>query len=144
MTVYASWNGATEVATWAIWGAVTATGLFQRIGSMRRHGFESHGLMPFSNYVYAVALDAQMVELGRTEPIPVAVLDGSEEVAQAHCGTARCPIGFNYTAHARRQCPPAQLTEELEPDLSVQGDEPGNIFGMHCDPCFGQLQSSQA
>jgi Arylsulfotransferase (ASST) len=136
VTVYASWNGATEIDTWIIWGGAAEEGPFQRIGAVRRSGFESNGTAPFSNYVYAVALDARTVELGRSEPVRVAVPHTRTEAEQGHCGAARCKLGFNYTAHARRDCPPAQLVADLEPDPPILKPQPGSIFGMHCDPCF--------
>ncbi|KXL45997.1 hypothetical protein M433DRAFT_154042 [Acidomyces richmondensis BFW] len=55
---YASWNGATEVDTWAFYGAEAETGPFRLLGSVKKHGFETSWVMPGQVRVaYAEAID---------------------------------------------------------------------------------------
>lgn len=58
MTVYASWNGATEVATWSVLGGATR-GALSRMGTARRTGFETpiEVRSPPVRFVAAQALD---------------------------------------------------------------------------------------
>jgi hypothetical protein len=137
MTVYVSWNGATEVASWAFWGSATQNGTFQSLASTNRTSFESSANTLFANYVYAVALDAQGAELGRSDPIRASVLDGADEFARMQCGPLRCQQGFNYKKRAAMECPPADLAAELESAGATLNVQPERGSGVHCDPCFG-------
>jgi arylsulfotransferase ASST len=61
-----SWNGATEVARWALL-AGTRRGELRRAGRVRRTGFETGiAIPPDARYVAAVAEDARGRELGRS------------------------------------------------------------------------------
>lgn len=55
--VYASWNGATDVASWQILSGATPSSLHPA-GSARRQGFETRVTIPAAPYVAARALDA--------------------------------------------------------------------------------------
>ncbi len=69
LTVYASWNGATEVASWRVMGGASATNLVE-IGSGERDGFETAIPVDASVAFVAVeALDATGNILGASEAI---------------------------------------------------------------------------
>lgn len=73
MTVYASWNGATDVSSWEVRTGTAADGL-QRVASGPRSGFETAITVPaVSGYATAVALDAEGRPLGAAVPAPVFV-----------------------------------------------------------------------
>jgi hypothetical protein len=68
-TVYASWNGATEVASWQLFAAATATGL-QMAGEMVRKGFETALVVPpGGRFAAVVALDHERRPLARSKTI---------------------------------------------------------------------------
>ena len=70
MTAYASWNGATEVATWQLWTGPSADRL--RAGApTARSGFETAITVPAAGYVSVVARDAAGKRLGTAAPIQV-------------------------------------------------------------------------
>lgn len=57
-TVYMSWNGATNIASWRVLGGLSSTNL-QPMAAVRRNGFETNVTVPGSvSYVQAQALDA--------------------------------------------------------------------------------------
>jgi hypothetical protein len=69
LTVYASWNGATDVARWEVLGGSTNETL-RPVASAGRNGFETAFTMSTSSAVVAVrALDASGRELGRSSPV---------------------------------------------------------------------------
>jgi hypothetical protein len=69
--LYASWNGATEVAAWALHTGKSANGL-SRVATVPRRGFETRLELP-SNAAYAaaIALDRRGAALGRSVPVRV-------------------------------------------------------------------------
>ncbi len=68
-TVYASWNGATEVAAWVVLGGDTPQALVP-IGSRPRSGFETDIVVPGRPRTVAVqALDGSGTLLGQSSPI---------------------------------------------------------------------------
>lgn len=71
MTVYASWNGATDVAVWQVLGGPNANAL-QALGRGRSTGFETPIELSASTAFVAVsALDAGDSEMGRSEVVQV-------------------------------------------------------------------------
>ena len=66
---YVSWNGATEVSTWEFHGSDEMEGEdFEKLGSTPKDGFETSLVVPgIAKYGYAVALDKDGKELGRSE-----------------------------------------------------------------------------
>jgi hypothetical protein len=67
--VYASWNGATDVARWEVLGGSTNQTL-SPVASADRNGFETAITMATSSTVVAVrAVDASGHELGRSSPV---------------------------------------------------------------------------
>lgn len=71
MTVYVSWNGATEVVRWRVESGPSADAL-QPATTRRRTGFETAIPLPATiGYVSVVALDAKGKPLGATVPVAV-------------------------------------------------------------------------
>ncbi len=71
MTVYASWNGATDVARWEV-RAGTRPDNVQAVGASARTGFETAITVPATHgYVTAAALDAKGRSLGVAPPLAV-------------------------------------------------------------------------
>ncbi|MGH9087664.1 MAG: hypothetical protein ACRDYZ_06055 [Acidimicrobiales bacterium] len=71
LTLYASWNGATEVAAWDALGGADPTHL-EPVGHAERRGFET--AVPVSDapaWVAARALDASGAVLGASTPVKV-------------------------------------------------------------------------
>ena len=71
LTVYASWNGATEVASWRVLGGESEADLAE-VGSAERSGFETE--IPVDStvaFVAVEALDASGAVLGASDPIEV-------------------------------------------------------------------------
>ena len=68
-TVYASWNGATDVGSWVVLGGDSQDSLVP-LGSQPRSGFETAIVVPSRPRVVAVkALDASGAALGQSSPI---------------------------------------------------------------------------
>jgi hypothetical protein len=68
MTVYVSWNGATQVAKWQVVAGPTA-GELKPVKTMRRTGFETTIALPsMTGYVAVVALDAHGKQLRASAP----------------------------------------------------------------------------
>ena len=71
VTVYASWNGATEVASWQVLGGADA-GSLSPVGAMPRQGFKSSTkLETRPAYVAVRALDVSGNVLGTSVPVAV-------------------------------------------------------------------------
>ena len=69
MTVFASWNGATDVAHWQV-HAGAEPGKLRAIAVHRRHGFETAMTLPAtSGYLSVVAVDGSRRHLGAATPI---------------------------------------------------------------------------
>ena len=69
-TVYASWNGATQVASWNVLAGATATSL-QPVAHAARGGFETAIALPAGTtgpFVTVQALDATGVVIGTAVP----------------------------------------------------------------------------
>ena len=74
-TAYASWNGATDVATWELWGGSDARHL-RRLGSAPRSGFEttvSAPVQPTDGVFQTRALDGSGKTIGTSQTAPDAI-----------------------------------------------------------------------
>ena len=68
-TLYASWNGATEVARWAVFAGSDPDEL-QRVGAWPKQGFETPITVQSDAEFFAVqALDANGAPLGRSKAV---------------------------------------------------------------------------
>ena len=64
---YVSWNGATEVVSWAFYGADAESGPFKLLATVKRSGFETSWVTPgLVKYAYAEALDSNDASLGKS------------------------------------------------------------------------------
>ncbi len=70
MSVYASWNGATNVASWRIFGGPSATAL-RALATVRRNGFETAASVPGQKYAAVQALDSGGRVLGTAPAVAV-------------------------------------------------------------------------
>jgi hypothetical protein len=70
MTVYASWNGATEVAAWTVKSGASEQ-LLADAQTAPRTGFETAITVPEASYVAVTALDAAGKPLAASEPLAV-------------------------------------------------------------------------
>jgi hypothetical protein len=68
MTVYASWNGSTEVMQWQVKTGDTPT-LLATVATAARTGFETAITVPAAAYVSVTALDAAGSQLGASHPL---------------------------------------------------------------------------
>jgi hypothetical protein len=71
MVVYASWNGASNVASWRVLGG-SALGALTKVGSARRRGFETSITVPSQQYVAVQALGASgnLLQTSSTMKVP--------------------------------------------------------------------------
>ena len=70
--MYASWNGATEVATWTVLAGTTA-GALAKVGAQQRSGFETMIAVSSAGPYFAVtAQDAGGHTLGQSPTVQVA------------------------------------------------------------------------
>ena len=71
-TIYASWNGATDIASWTVFAGQAQTAMTQ-IGSARKSGFETAIAVPSMGPYFAVqAHDAHGHPLSRSAPVKIA------------------------------------------------------------------------
>lgn len=64
---YVSWNGATEVASWAFYGGAVETGEFNLLARVKKRGFEtSWATSGVVKYAYAEAIDINGQSLGKS------------------------------------------------------------------------------
>ena len=70
IVVYASWNGATNVASWAVQAGASAQQLRPE-AKARTQGFETAITIHSGSYVRVVALDARGTQLGASSPVAV-------------------------------------------------------------------------
>ena len=106
---YASWNGATEVATWRLSAFESGTsGPMNTIGFTPKTGFETMVLMgralPGLAYV-AEAMAADGTVLGQSAPTEVFV----PATSMAGCGANNCGAAVNYVSAANITCPAPQM-----------------------------------
>lgn len=66
-TIYASWNGATQLANWQFWGSVNGTNHFTKLGVATKTGFETTFVTSkYYQWTYAEALAADGNVLGKS------------------------------------------------------------------------------
>jgi hypothetical protein len=97
LTIYVSWNGATEVRTWVFYSGDAPTGPFTKLGTFPKNGFETNVTVyptRFAPYVYAEALDKHGTVLRKSNVVetfvPISTLAPS-------CNELQCHVGTNYT-----------------------------------------------
>jgi len=126
---YVSWNGATEVAAWAIYTSEeTARGPWKAVGTIRKQGFETfinftnlamrHNRVPtgtgFRPFMYAEALDASGAVLG-TSAIAQTFVPDKYTVELYNCSETHCQRCTNMT---EQQCDNAKEWFSYDADYS--------------------------
>ena len=94
-TMYASWNGATEVGSWRFFGGLSASGPFKLVAAVDKVGFETRAVANFfasHAYVEGVGWDGTL--LGRSEIVATRV---PRPDLGAHCNEFRCNQNINWT-----------------------------------------------
>ena len=111
---YASWNGATKVASWDFYTASSEFGDFARVSTRPYNGsFETVATTPFDQYTYAVALDNYGHKLGQSKTVQTWI--PSPDFGM-QCTDKACPRGTNYTEAPKLTCPgPTDLPAIEEP-----------------------------
>ena len=97
LVVYVSWNGATEVKSWIVFGSTTRGGEYSSLGIYPKIGYETMVQLNqtgFLSYVYAEALDASGNLLNSTVTVPTFVPNAN--LAKT-CNSTQCASGTNYT-----------------------------------------------
>ena len=98
--VYTSWNGATEVASYRIFGAVDSKADFAAVGGGMKRGFETRlRAERHVGFVFVEAVDAAGGVLGRSDVVKTFV---PAPVAARACSKWRCPATVNISNY---ECP---------------------------------------
>ena len=95
---YMSWNGATEVDNWAVYGGESANGTFNLGGGSTNTGFETSITLSANGtvrYVYAEAKDVGGNVMNQTVSVPVWVPNGN--LAKSCNATMCAPGATKYT-----------------------------------------------
>lgn len=93
-TFYVSWNGATEVAQWAFYGAGDEHGPFEKLATVNRTGFEtSFSASGFIPYGYAEAIDGSGTALNRSTTVATAPSSNGASIS-----IDANPYGADFTA----------------------------------------------
>ena len=108
---YASWNGATEIATWKYFVGSESAGTFTLVGTQATTDtFETFTIGTRDTYAYAIAYDSTGSVLGQTKTVNVYV--PAESVAGS-CGAISCSLGFNYSSEPQAKCAAAVVSTTL-------------------------------
>ena len=102
---YASWNGATEVASWRFATSASRNGFFGTLGQVPKSGFETMALFGSdSSTPWAVveALDANGNVLRSSDPVLTFIPATS---LLPNCSFTSCGTTIDYTTAPRRFCP---------------------------------------
>lgn len=111
---YASWNGATEIASWEFWTSDGARGPWTRTATQERQGFETSAQSPeHMSYAYAEALDRAGNVLGRSAVKKTFV---PSEGLLASCTDTSCE-------NAQPPPPPPPPPEEVPPEAEQASPE---------------------
>lgn len=86
---YASWNGATEVASWTYYGGASATSL-QRLGSSTKNGFETISSQPGYHQFTLVEAVARNGTALRNSSVTTAFVPGT--LLSSTCNPMQCPM----------------------------------------------------
>lgn len=99
---YASWNGATEVASWRFHKGSSAMLVGGQTSEVNKTNFETMAdLGTFAPYVFAEALDASGNVIGTSATNATFV---PSEASAGSCGQAACNAGFVYNSSSAQTC----------------------------------------
>ena len=94
-TMYASWNGATEVRSWRFFGGVSASGPFKLAVTVDRVGFETRAVASFfASHAYVEGVGWDGLLLGRSEIVATRV---PRPGPGGRCNEFRCHQNINWT-----------------------------------------------
>ncbi|KAF2488315.1 hypothetical protein BU16DRAFT_230729 [Lophium mytilinum] len=72
LNVYISWNGATEVQSWRLWGSTSDSGPFHILGNVTKKGFETHFTHAnYSSFIFAEAVGGSGESWANSSVVPV-------------------------------------------------------------------------
>ena len=93
-SMYASWNGATDVESWRFYGGPSDDGPFEETAFVAKDGFETRMMAPaFVHYAYVEALHADGFVLGRSRTVKTKV--PTRDWAP-RCSELRCYQTFDW------------------------------------------------
>ena len=93
--MYASWNGATDVASWRFYGSPSEDRPFEETAFVAKDGFETRATAPvFVHHAYVEALHADGSVLGRSSTVKTKV--PKPEWAPL-CSELRCYQTFDWS-----------------------------------------------
>lgn len=112
MTLYTSWNGATEVKTWRFFGANDKKqGPWKQLGQEAKNGFETTlGRVPAHQYCYAEALDKDGHVLGTSEVEATFI---PNELMREYCDDVSCRFMPSQEQRVLEQEEKARLLAEI-------------------------------
>ena len=113
MVMYASWNGATDVAGWKYYTSPEQEGQFTLVAEKDYdNNFETVAVGSFNLWTYAEAYNAAGALLGRSKTVStfVPITDLAE-----NCSALICPHGTIYSHGNSTDCPAPPPREDLEP-----------------------------
>lgn len=136
MSLYVSWNGATEVRDWRFWGSKSKDGPWETIVTAPKNGFETiqqHDRTYL--YTYAEALDSQQKILGTSEVQRTYV---PESRLREYCDDLACrfmPTGQQRDKERKKKEKEQRQKEEKEASARNKFKHEAIIFGSS----FGAL-----
>lgn len=94
-SLYASWNGATDVSSWRFYGGPCEDGAFEEMALAVKDGFETRAMAPaFAAYAYVEALHADGSVLGRSATVKTKVPKSDWGTL---CSEFRCYQDYDWT-----------------------------------------------
>ena len=126
MTVYSSWNGATEVRTWRFFGSNDIKqGPWEQLGEEEKNGFETvSGHLHTYKYCYAEALDKNGHVLGTSEVEATYI---PNELMREYCDDIACRFMPSKEQRIIEQEEKARLQAEVERLRAEQEIQEANI-----------------
>jgi hypothetical protein len=113
-TMYASWNGATEVESWIFYGGRSASGPWEEAAVAAKDGFETRIQAPFfSLYATVAAIGADGSVLGRSNVVRSQV---PPSIFSRGCSELRCPRALEWDDNT-------DACENSEPETSASEDD---------------------
>lgn len=98
-SMYASWNGATDVGSWRFYGGPSEDGPFEETAFAAKDGFETRAMATvFANHTYVEALHADGSVLGRSMTVKTKVPNWDWAPL---CSEFRCYQSFDWTESER-------------------------------------------
>lgn len=131
MVGYVSWNGATEVTKWMLYGGNVRNGTFEKIAEADKHGFETTvSIEAFFPFTYVEALDNDGTVL-RTSQVQQTFVP--EEKLRPYCGDLYCnAMPTEEEREARRREAAIQEEQKRKEESKARGNRNiviGSVIG---------------